>query len=358
MPKRRSTFRIDSSELVGDRLRVDGYLSRVGIQIYDDGFGGRRREYRDPDEVFNTKSLASLKAMPVTIQHPRGRVNSKNWKTHSVGHVGDDPRQADDGIHVMASVWVMDQRTIDRVRSGELSELSVGYTAALDETPGMTPDGERYDARQLDIRGNHLALLKEGQARGGRSVKLRLDSAGDAIFDDDPEDEKMKVKIKADGLVFDVEATDDNVCKALEKERADSERILKDAEEATSAAEARADAAEEKLSKVKKELETVQKAAREKELEHLRADALKVAPALSIKGSDTPEQIRRCALEEVGVSTKDRDDVYVQVRFDMALEQVAKEPKKPSVFDRSREKKDTREQAPVISIDAAARALR
>lgn len=359
MSLRRVTFRIDSHEIIGERLRVDGYLSRIGVQVYSDGFGGIRREYRDPSEVFSEDSLASFRGMAATVQHPREKVTGTNWRRYTIGHVGDDPRRADDGVHVAASVWILDAKTREAVLSGELQELSVGYTAALDETPGTSPDGERYDAKQTEIRGNHVALLKAGQARGGRSVRLRLDSAGDAILADEPEVQKMKFKIDANSMSFDVEAADDNVCRALEKEREDSEKILKDAERAKSEADARADAAEDKVKELEGKLEGFLQAEKAKAQEAIKTDALKIAPKLAIRDTDTPEQIRRCALEESGISTKDKDDAYVAVRFDMVLEGLEKREETPAVVKARKQDRNTPESpCPVFSLDRAARALR
>jgi hypothetical protein len=297
--------------------------------------------------------------MPATIQHPGSQVTGTNWRRYTIGHVGDDPRRADDGKHVAATIWVLDAKAKERILSGELQELSVGYTAALDETPGTSPEGERYDAKQTEIRGNHVALLKEGQARGGRSVRLRLDSAGDAILADELEEQKMKFKIDANGLSFDVEAPDDNVCRALENERTDTEKILKEAEKAKSEAEARADAAEDKAKELEAKLEDFQKAEKAKAQEAVKADALKIAPDLSIRETDTPEQIRRNALDEAGIKTDGKDDTYVAVRFDMALEGLEKKEEIPAVVKaRKQDSITTESSCQVFSIDQAARALR
>ena len=45
------------------------------------------------------------------------------------------------------------------VKDGRSRELSCGYYCDLDETPGEY-EGQRYDARQRNIRGNHLALVE------------------------------------------------------------------------------------------------------------------------------------------------------------------------------------------------------
>ncbi|MGL5431928.1 MAG: DUF2213 domain-containing protein, partial [Plesiomonas shigelloides] len=55
------------------------------------------------------------------------------------------------------------------IESGKC-ELSAGYTAKYDFTPGVTADGEAYDAVQRDIRINHVALVP--RARAGRQARV------------------------------------------------------------------------------------------------------------------------------------------------------------------------------------------
>jgi hypothetical protein len=96
-----------------------------------------------------------------------------------VGHVGDDVRR--DGDLTAGTIYLEDQVTIDKVLSKELVELSAGYTTTLVHEPGVTADGIQYDARQTEIRGNHVAILPVGRGRAGREVRLRLDAADNEI---------------------------------------------------------------------------------------------------------------------------------------------------------------------------------
>jgi hypothetical protein len=57
----------------------------------------------------------------------------------------------------------MDKATVDAVDAGK-RELSNGYRSTIDFTPGITPSGERYDAVQKEIRGNHVAVVAKGRA--------------------------------------------------------------------------------------------------------------------------------------------------------------------------------------------------
>jgi len=318
--------------MVGARLRVDGHLSRTGVQIYDQGDGTVRREQRDAAEVFCAPSLASMRAMPVTVGHPDLQmVTADNWRTLARGHVGDDVRRADDGIHTQASIWILDAETQRRVTSGDLVELSVGYFAELEEQGGRNDAGEEYDARQTQIRGNHLALLQVDQARGGRGCRLRLDSMGDAHYITDPamgqeENKRMKIKIKADGYDHEIEADSDSIVTALEKDRARSQAIIDEMRSGLEKIQAQLDAETNRA----KDLETklaaetdpaVKNDAIEKAIK-LRSDARRVAGD-KVDLTGTPEQVRRAALLSRGLDLADKSDTYVEARFDAELERAA-----------------------------------
>lgn len=159
-------------------LRVDAALTRTGIFEYQNPDGTTRKEFRPADEVFNANALASFAGLPVTIGHP-GTVTAENWKTHAIGHVGDTPRQ--DGDFVAAPLFIQDAKGVAGIEAGEYVEVSCGYQVDLDETPGVTEAGDRYDCIQRNIRGNHLAIGPRGWGRGGKDVAMRLDSHGDQL---------------------------------------------------------------------------------------------------------------------------------------------------------------------------------
>ena len=396
--RRRAIFRIDGHELVGERLRVDGHFSRTGIQVYDDGFGREQREYRPPEEVFSTDSLASLRAMPVTISHPEDMITAESWHEHAVGQTGDVIIQDIDGIHTLGTVWLHDVSAIRSVQTGRLIELSVGYFASLDMTPGTTSGGEGYDGVQRDIRGNHLALLPPGHARGGPTVRLldgveqvvrRLDAKQNEIWgpgpieprgsttpkatyqsprlDADAGDIHMsKQSVKADGLPFEVEAAD-NFGIALERERSAAQAKLDAIEQHAKDTKASLDAAEAKASEVEAERDTLKEQVakleadlvdatdpkrltdRVESLARLAADARKVGgEGLKLTRTETLADgktrevplegidLKRAALEGAGVVLDGKDDAYVEHRFGFALEIGGERQNSTDALDRLR----------------------
>jgi hypothetical protein len=70
---------------------------------------------------------------------------------------------------------VTDREAIEKVKRGDTPELSNGYRCEYDPTPGVAPDGTRYDGVQRNISGNHHAITRK--ARAGPEVRLHFDSA-------------------------------------------------------------------------------------------------------------------------------------------------------------------------------------
>lgn len=257
-------------------VRIPAVLSRVGVFTYRNADGSARREYRPPDEVFHKDSIASLQDAAVTEHHPGEPVSSGNYSKLAKGHVSGANR-ADTGIG--GSVVITDETTIKRIDAKEFRDLSPGYSVDLDPTPGVTPEGERYDAVQRNIRYNHVALLPPGNGRQGSEVSLRLD-AGDAeqVLVSERKDNQMKETIN--GIEYTVGSPEH--LQALRKDREDQR--------------ARADAAE---AKIKEATEARDKAAGERDALKTRADA---AEAKAKEGED-PKRLDTLVAERTAVVT-------------------------------------------------------
>ena len=162
-------------------MRVTGQLTHTGIFSYRNPDGTERREYRPKEEVFAPSAVETFQGAPVTITHPAGGVTASSWKTVAIGHLGENIRQ--DGDHMVADLYVRDAAAVTRVKAGDLRHISCGYNVEYDPTPGTTPDGQRYDGIQRQIRGNHVAPppARDGSPRGGAERTLRLDAAGDEV---------------------------------------------------------------------------------------------------------------------------------------------------------------------------------
>jgi uncharacterized protein len=165
-------------------LTTDGYLkampriARTGIQLYkgkECGMDGMEvvRVYRPEATVFANDAVKTYSGLPITIEHPGHLVDASNWKEHAVGETGEDILR--DGNSIRVPMMLRDAAAIQAVREGK-NQLSVGYTCDIEWGAGVSPDGEKYDAVQHNIRANHLAVVSK--ARGGSTLTI-----GDTTMD-------------------------------------------------------------------------------------------------------------------------------------------------------------------------------
>lgn len=128
-------------------VRFRAKISRTGVQSYETGL-----EYRDAAEVFHPDSLASLDGVRVTRGHsdmtPVGRVVGG-----SASRV--DKADPEGRSYLVATIEITDSATIADIRSGALKGISCGYDCEhhIDS---------RGDTRQINIRFDHVALLRTG----------------------------------------------------------------------------------------------------------------------------------------------------------------------------------------------------
>lgn len=211
----KNVARFDRGTVQGDAVITDeGYIranaivTRTGIFHYRNADGSLRRELRHPDDVWNTDSISSMELIPVTNGHPNERlVTAENYKRLAVGFTGETIKK--NGDFVLANMVITDHEAVNAVKNNNRRELSLGYLVDLDETPGIY-NGDEYDARQTNVRYNHLAIVDK--ARAGSEARIALDSqdAEEYINDGVPEMAKRKIKIDNDEVFVD-EQTGDHI---------------------------------------------------------------------------------------------------------------------------------------------------
>lgn len=175
-------FLADRLTLDAPRRTSEGYLAvrakaaRTGVYDYRAGEVGAPprfkptdtvKVYRDAADVFAEDAVRSFLARPITNDHPRDPVTSANWRDHARGINMGAMR---DGDYLAFDLVLMDASAIADVEAGK-RELSNGYACDLDWTPGTAPDGTAYDARQTNIRGNHIAIVDAGRAGPECAIK-------------------------------------------------------------------------------------------------------------------------------------------------------------------------------------------
>ena len=124
--------------------------------------------YRPADEI--EKAADTFNGLPLSLDH--WEMDAANMpKDKIVGSLGTDA--AFEKPYLKNSLTVTDADAIARIKSGEFRDLSAGYLCDVVMQDGIF-DGKHYDGKMKNIRGNHVALVREGRA--GHDVRV-ADSA-------------------------------------------------------------------------------------------------------------------------------------------------------------------------------------
>lgn len=166
------------SKISGHMIRTpEGYLvckevpiARIGTQEYRGmEFGGENPEKiyvvkRPEEEVFSKAALASFEGKPVVDEHPDENVTPDNIGRYIKGTCRD-VRRGEGALFdcVVADLIIYDKDLIKKIESGK-RDISCGYDCLWDPK-----DNDTYV--QLEIRGNHVAVVEEGRA--GHKVSIR-----------------------------------------------------------------------------------------------------------------------------------------------------------------------------------------
>ncbi|MBO1325354.1 DUF2213 domain-containing protein [Acetobacter sp. TBRC 12305] len=113
---------------------------------------------RDPQEL--AAAAPTFNAIPVLMDHVHVTADEPR-KDIVAGATGTDAVFDDPYLRNSLTVW--DADAIARINSGEQRELSCAYRYVPVMEPG-TYQGQRYDGRMTQIRGNHVALVPTGRA--------------------------------------------------------------------------------------------------------------------------------------------------------------------------------------------------
>jgi hypothetical protein len=105
---------------------------------------------------------------PVTLGHPTlgGTQISAHAPTHGFGEISNTRIQGrklcmDVLIDPARAARVGARRLLERLRAGEICEVSIGAFVTVDHTPGMF-NGQRYDATWKTLSPDHLAFVERG----------------------------------------------------------------------------------------------------------------------------------------------------------------------------------------------------
>lgn len=332
----------DKATLKGVRKTADGYLvadvycARAGIQQYTNQEMGLIGDgivnvLRDESEVFNKDSLATYVGKPVTDDHPLEPVTAANWKVHATGQIGEGVLR--DGEYLKVPVTLMDAGAIAKVDDGKV-EISMGYTADIEFIDGVTDDGDSYQAKQKNIKINHLAIVDKGRAGskcriGDNATHWGASPINPSVITGDLTMTTQKVMV--DGLT--VETTEQGA-QAIAKLQSDNAAMQKQLSDSKDAHQAALDAKDKALADKDAEIDKLKKAQLDDAALDAkvaaRADLLNKASHIA-KDTDfagkSDADIKKAAVTAAlgDAATKDKSEAYIDARFDILVEDAAKQ---------------------------------
>lgn len=168
-----------TSELLKPRWMPDGSAwfegraAAPGVYEYSDGRGNVIRELIDVDVLHRDEDLGTLGGAPVTLNHPPSFVDPDNFATYAQGMTASEIEKEVEGGYVRVRLRIGRADALEAIKTKQAVELSCGYYAELDHTPGVHPRFGAYDRRQISRTYNHLAVVPKG--RHGPRVSLRAD---------------------------------------------------------------------------------------------------------------------------------------------------------------------------------------
>lgn len=351
-------------------LRVDGYVTRVGVLKYRTPDGKVIRQLRDPKEVMNQDSLETLRGLPVTLRHPPKLITPKDSKQYMVGYSSDDVKP--EAGKLRTTLTVTDEAAIASVESGATKEISCGYECELEDTPGVY-DGEQYDFVQRKIKYNHIALVEKGRAGPEVGVLMDAEDTGVYIQDDAAEiqtqkEESKMEKVMLGGKEFEVSPelamalkehmaamqSEMDACK-VEAKKMDEQKV------AAEQMQAKMDALSADLEKAKSDLKTTMDASDDSKInERVKARIALIETAKRFIAKDskveemTDSEIKKAVVKAdlPSVNLDGKSDEYVSATFDYIVERTKASDDKIKDLGR-RVTKATNDSADAVSADDA-----
>ena len=186
-------------EIKKNPLSLEGVFDYLGSSIGAEPPDKVFKVYRPADELSSQETIDSFKLLPWIDDHVMlgddesvGAVPAE--KKGVQGVIGENVFFEDGTL--FGNIKVFSSALAGLIESGK-KELSLGYRCNYDLNGGIF-NGQKYDAVQRDIRGNHLALVSQG--RMGSNVAV-LDHAERLFFTIDamelePMTQEMKPEVK------------------------------------------------------------------------------------------------------------------------------------------------------------------
>ena len=296
-------------------------LSRIGKQMYYDGEvpvtpdrNGAISITRDAEEVFHPDSISSFEGKPVTMHHPEGAVTPDNWSELTKGHVQNVRRGTGLEADTMCGdILIMEKDAISDVKERRIREVSCGYDADyIEDGPGA--------GRQINIRGNHVALVKQGRCgslcaihdsmKGEQNMKVKLKGVLDKVKSLLTADEhkELEAVIQTQDATMTTDQRLESVSKSVVVLAKTVDTLFKAWKDAAEEEEKKKTADEEKEEEEKKK-KMAEDAAEEEEKKKMATDAAPILQEVLYRSSIIAPDLSRPTMDSVkGMNKKTFDE--------------------------------------------------
>ena len=180
----------------GKQIDYDGSLRLDPHKIY--------WVLRPPEELFHPDAIKSFNGLPIRIGHVMLGSGFKAVDDEPVdGCIYNVRPSMDMPEYLIGDFAIYTDKMKEVLEKGKIRELSLGYRCQYIPESGVY-NGQPYEFKQANLRGNHLALVENG--RCGSSVRvcdeaiLTFDSLPEEIIKMNENEQKMKAKELADAL--------------------------------------------------------------------------------------------------------------------------------------------------------------
>lgn len=287
--------------------------------------------YRPAEEL--QKGASSFNNLPLLDAHIKDGAKIKSAKEHRVGSLGDNTMW--NNPYLQNSLIVYDQEAIDKINSGEQKELSCAYRYDPIKQEGIW-NGQKYDFLMSNIRGNHVALVKEGRAgsdvvvadsqleKENEMEEVKEIEELDAVAEDSKVKEETSEEKKVDEVIEDKCAKDEDKDESKEDSEKSESKEEKEEDKAEEKDEAEDKAVESKEEDKKEEDKPAMDAMLAEAREQVKAHFMEMANAVeevksivTIKDMfafDSANDIYKKALEVSGIDTEGCTDYKGMVR--------------------------------------------
>lgn len=344
-PKRSFVFNLDYSKKSDFKVdETTGFLhakarvTRSGVFDYYTEDGDLIREYRSPEEVFDEKSIQSLKLKPITDDHPEEMVTVDNIKDFQIGTVGEDIQK--DGDFLTTNIIITDKEMVttivNRKKANLPIELSLGYNCDVLPDMGIHDKDGWYTHSQRKIKYNHLSIVDK--ARAGRDVRI-LDK-----LNKNKKESKMADKVqftrksvnldsfKIDAITKVVDEDSLELANTLSSKLDEAVDVIVDLNKDKDALQGKFDQSNETITSLKAKVDSLSDINSPKisAMIKSRNDVENIAKMLKVDcdGKDIKTIKCDCVIAvSKDADMKDKTDEYINARFDSVMELVNEEKK-------------------------------